>query len=154
MDAMTIGFDTGSKWFDNYFEAYYEVIECYYKTLDKTLSNQYFDYSEYYKDTILPVAKQSAATLKGLYSSKYFNDYYEDFYKNYFFENSWDTIWAAYGYGDCDVDQIIKKWGFSPKNKPNRNRPPSLRDRSNHPRQPAHKTKEPNSNHKRTAPSV
>lgn len=119
---MTVGFDTGSKWFDNYFEAYYEVIECYYKSLDRTLSTQYFDYSEYYKDNILPAAKQTAATLKGLYSSKYFNDYYKDFYKNYFFENSWETIWAAYGYGDCNVSQIIKKWGFSSKNKPNRDK--------------------------------
>ena len=113
---MTVDFNSGSKWFDNYFEAYYEVIECYYDSLDKQYSgNQYYNYdwSNYYDQNILPSAKQLAASTKGIYSSKYYNDYYEDFYKDYFSENSWDTIWSAYGYGDCDVDKIIKRWGFS-----------------------------------------
>jgi len=107
---MSVGFNTGSKWYDNYFEAYYEVIECYYKSLNSA----YFDYSNYYKDFILPTAKQTANSLKGVY--KNLGDYYEDYYKNYFNENAWSTIWAGYGYGDCDVDKIIKKWGFSSKN--------------------------------------
>ena len=106
---MSVGFNTGSKWFDNYFEAYYEVIECYYKSLN----NQYFDYSDYYKDYILPSARQTANSLKGIYNN--LGDYYEDYYKNYFNENTWSTIWAGYGYGDCDVEKIIKKWGFSSK---------------------------------------
>ena len=118
---MTVGFDTGSKWFDNYFEAYYEVIECYYDSLN----NQYFDYSDYYKDTILPTARQTANSLKGVYRS--LGDYYEDYYKNYFNENSWSTIWAGYGYGDCDVDKIISKWGFSSK----ANSDKSINDSSN-----------------------
>ena len=106
---MSVGFDTGSKWFDNYFEAYYEVIECYYNNLN----NQYFDYSDYYKDYILPSVRQTANSLKGIYNN--LGDYYEDYYKNYFNENAWSTIWAGYGYGDCDVEKIIKKWGFSSK---------------------------------------
>ena len=106
---MTVGFDSGSKWFDNYFEAYYEVIEWYYDSLN----NQYFDYSDYYRDTILPLARQTASSLKGVY--KNLGGYYEDYYKNYFNENAWSTIWAGYGYGDCDVDKITRKWGFSSK---------------------------------------
>lgn len=109
---MTVGFNTGAKWFDNYFEAFYEVIECYYKSLDKAASSQYVDYSNLYESTILPSAKRTAASLKGVYRSEYFNDYYEDFYKNYFQENSWDQIWSAYGYDGCNVAKIIKKWGF------------------------------------------
>ena len=106
---MSVGFDTGSKWFDNYFEAYYEVIECYYNSLN----NQYFDYSDYYKDYILPSVRQTANSLKGIYNN--LGDYYESYYKNYFNENAWSTIWAGHGYGDCDVEKIIKKWGFSSK---------------------------------------
>ena len=116
--SMAVNFDTGSKWLDNYYEAYYEVIECYYDSLDKQYGgNQYYNYdwSNYYDQNILPSAKQLAASTKGIYSSKYYNDYYEDFYKDYFSKNSWDTIWTAYGYGDCDVDKIIKRWGFSSK---------------------------------------
>ena len=106
---MTVGFNTGSKWFDNYMEAYYEVIECYYKAFDNT----YFDYTDYYKNTILASAKATAKSLEGVYDSVYYNDYYDDFYRNYFNENSWNSIWSGYGYGDCDVDKITKKWGFS-----------------------------------------
>ena len=106
---MPVGFDTGAKWFDNYFEAYYEVIECYYESLD----NQYFTYSNYYRDSILPAAKQTANSLKGLYRN--LGSYYEDYYRDYFYDNAWSTIWAGYGYGDCDVEKIIKKWGFSPR---------------------------------------
>ena len=126
---MTVGFDTGSKWLDNYYEAYYEVIECYYKTLDKTSSSQYFDYSDYYKNTLLPAAKQVAASLKILYGNEYYNNYYKDYYKDYFNKNSWDTIWADYGYGDCDVNKITKKWGFSSNKKtekPNNNKEKDL----------------------------
>ena len=114
--SMTVNFDTGSKWLDNYYEAYYEVIECYYDSLDKQYSgNQYYNYdwSNYYDQNIVPSAKQLAASTKGIYSSKYYNDYYEDFYRDYFNKNSWNTIWSAYGYGDCDVDKIVKRWGFS-----------------------------------------
>ena len=106
---MTVGFNTGSKWFDNYMEAFYEVIECYYKGLNNT----YFNYSDYYNKNILPTAKATAKSLEGIYNSVYYNDYYEDFYKDYFTENSWETIWSGYGYGDCDVDKIVSKWGFS-----------------------------------------
>ena len=110
---MAVGFDTGSKWFDNYMEAYYEVIECYYDDLN----NKYFNYSNYYKNYILPTAKNSAASLKGVY--KGMGDYYENYYRNYFNENSWSDIWSGYGYGSCDVDKIIKKWGFGSKGKSN-----------------------------------
>ena len=107
---MTVGFDTGSKWFDNYMEAYYEVIECYYDSL-----NYGFGTSNYYEEYLLPTARSTAASLKGVYRT--LGDYYEDYYKDYFNENSWATIWVGYGYGDCDVDKIIRKWGFSSKDK-------------------------------------
>jgi len=112
---MAVGFDTGAKWYDNYFEAYYEVIECYYQQLD----NQYFDYSDYYKDNILPAAREVANSLKGVYRN--LGSYYEDYYRNYFNENAWSTIWAGYGYGGCDVEKIIKKWGFSPRSNDDQN---------------------------------
>ena len=92
---MSLGFDSGSKWFDRYHEAYYEVIECYYRTLN----NSYYDYGDLYKQSILPTAKSLARSTKGLYESSYYNNYYENFYKNYFNENSWSSIWSGYGYG-------------------------------------------------------
>ena len=106
---MSVGFDSGSKWFDRYHEAYYEVIECYYKNLN----NSYYDYGDLYKQSILPAAKSLARSTKGLYKSSYYNNYYEDFYKNYFNENSWSSIWSGYGYGRCDVDKVLSRWGFS-----------------------------------------
>ena len=105
---MTVGFNTGSKWFDNYMEAYYEVIECYYDKIDIGYGT-----SNYYDEYILPTARSTAKSLKGAY--KALDDYYEDYYRDYFNENSWETIWAGYGYGDCDVDKIVGRWGFSSK---------------------------------------
>ena len=108
---MAIGFNTGSKWLDRYYEAYYEVIECYYKNLN----NSYYNYGNYYKQYILPAAKSLARSYKGLYKSSYYNKYWEDYYKDYFNKNSWSSIWSGYGYGGCDVDKILGRWGFSDK---------------------------------------
>ena len=107
---MTVGFNTGSKWYDNYMEAYYEVIECYYDKIDIGYGT-----SNYYDEYILPTARSTAKSLKGVY--KGLDSYYEDYYRDYFDENSWATIWAGYGYGDCDVDKIVRRWGFSSKDK-------------------------------------
>ena len=109
---MAIGFDTGAKWLDRYYEAYYDVIECYYDNLGK---NSYYNSKDYFDQYILPGAKQVARSTKGLYKGSYYDSYYEDLYKNYFSSNSWDTIWAGYGYGGCNVDKILRRWGFSGK---------------------------------------
>ena len=50
-----------------------------------------------------------------MYRSSYYNKYWEDYYKDYFNKNSWSTIWSGYGYGGCDVDKILGRWGFSDK---------------------------------------
>ena len=112
---MAIGFNTGSKWLDRYYEAYYEVIECYYKNLGKTYGNYGYNYYNVWRQSVLPVAKSLANSTRGQYKSSYYNNYYENLYKNYFNKNSWDSIWSGYGYGGCDVDRILGRWGFSDK---------------------------------------
>lgn len=110
-----IGFNTGSKWLDRYFEAYYEVIECYFDNL----SAPGIDYTSYYDDYILPAAKLAAESLKNAFDNPYYKELYKS-YDQYFFNNtSWDQIWDGYGYAGCDVEGIIKKWGFSTSKKTN-----------------------------------
>ena len=63
---------------------------------------------------MLPTAKQSAKTTKGIYkgtSKTYMNSIYKDYYSS----NSWDNIWAGYGIGDCNVNQVLRRWGFKNK---------------------------------------
>ena len=112
-----IGFNTGSKWLDHYFEAYYEVIECYFDNL----SAPGIDYTSYYDDYILPAAKLAAESLKNAFDNPYYKELYKS-YDQYFFNNtSWDQIWDGYGYAGCDVESIIKKWGFSTSKKASNN---------------------------------
>lgn len=112
-----IGFDTGSKWLDRYFEAYYEVIECYFENFSATSIN----YTSYYDDYILPAAKLAAESLKNAFDNPYYKELYKS-YDQYFFNNtSWDQIWDGYGYAGCDVESIIKKWGFSTRKQTSNN---------------------------------
>jgi len=112
-----IGFDTGSKWLDRYFEAYYEVIECYFDNLSAPGIN----YTSYYDDYILPAAKLAAESLKNAFDNPYYKDLYKAYDKYFFNTTSWDQIWEGYGYAGCDVEGIIKKWGFSTNTKSSSN---------------------------------
>ena len=112
---MTIGFNSGSKYFDNYLEAYYEVIKCYYEGLESATieGNTFFDYSSLYDTLVMPVAEALAGTIEGQFSSPEWNDYYENLYTtSYFRENNWATIWDGYDITNCDVLSIIDRWGF------------------------------------------
>ena len=63
---------------------------------------------------MLPTARQLAKTTKGIYkgtSKTYMNNIYKDYYSS----NSWDNIWAGYGIGDCNVNKILRRWGFKDK---------------------------------------
>lgn len=118
---MTVGFDTGAKWFDHYMEAYYEVIECYFDALDEVAENSFVDYSGWYDTIILPAAKELADSLDGIYANDYSIDYYENyFHNNFFVENAWETIWDwetildgnAHENVNCDIGKILDRWGF------------------------------------------
>jgi len=113
---MAIGFNSGSKAFDNYLEAYYEVIKCFYEGLGSATieENVIYDYSTLYDTLVVPVAEALADTIEGELSSKELNDYYEGLYtENYFIENDSSIIWDGYDVTNCDIWTIVGRWGFN-----------------------------------------
>ena len=107
---MTVGFNTGSKSYDNYNEAWWEILECAYNNRGSTFKEQFYS-------TDLPSVKQTAANLEGslTYSEGYFSAYY---HKDFFVENHENTFFAIEGNLDsCNVNEILAKWGFSPVEK-------------------------------------
>ena len=95
---MAIGFNSGSKMLDNYKEAYYEVIKCFYEGLGSATveENVIYDYSSLHDTLVVPVAEALADTIEGELSSKELNDYYESLdTKNYFIENNSSIIWEG-----------------------------------------------------------
>lgn len=113
---MAIGFNSGSKAFDNYLEAYYEVIKCFYEGLGSATieENVIYDYSSLYDTLVVPMAEALADTIEGELSSKELNDYYESLYtKDYFVENNSSIIWDGYDVANCDILTIVGRWGFN-----------------------------------------
>ena len=107
---MTVGFNTASKSYDNYNEAWWEILECAYNNKGGTFKEQFYS-------TDLPSVKQTAANLEGslTYTEGYFSAYY---HKDFFVENHENTFFAIEDNLDsCNVNEILAKWGFSPVEK-------------------------------------
>ena len=99
---MAIGFNTGAKAYDNYFEAWWEILECAYKNRGTELD--------------LTSANTSANKLEGTLSLESAQSYYSNYYhEDYFKENHKSTFRGIEdSLESCDVNKTLAKWGFSP----------------------------------------
>ena len=96
---MSIGYDSGSKVWDDYREASWELRRCHFNSLGW----------DGYVEDLRKEEEEDARFFKGTYetegSQKYWNKHIPEMIEY--------TDWSAYY--ECSPKKIFKKWGFNPK---------------------------------------
>jgi hypothetical protein len=101
-----LGFNTGSDWLDRYYEAWYEIIDKYYKKLAPN--------SNYYKSNYRSIVRDAVKTVNAEAKRTGFDFYsrLDDYYKNYYSDWDWFGSARAYLGLGINVAKIARKWGF------------------------------------------
>jgi hypothetical protein len=99
------GFNTGFEALDRYYNAVYEIVETYYRTVAGANS-----------ELLISGLKSTVPTVNQLYASTqslYNNQYFQDLYKNFDWGPYLKSTYFSLGDAPFDYNGILNKWGFS-----------------------------------------
>ena len=114
-DSKKIHFDTGSQFWDRYFEAYYEVKKIIEVDFYEKYGN---DRSNYFYGNLLPNAKNNIEIKKSITVDAAGRPQDPDDYYLRIFNSEWDNPWAFSAVSEKTVDEIFNKKGISKRVSP------------------------------------